>query len=234
MTVVKICGVRRLEDAETAASAGADIVGFTFWPGTKRCIAPEEAAGIIAAFRAEYGPLPLISGLFVNADAATIAATVARCGLDLVQLAGDEGVDDIARLGVPLLKTVRPLPDENADALRERLQLFHDAARSLPSGPFGQPLMPLLDAHVPGRYGGTGQRGDWAFAAVVATRERIMLAGGLNPENVADAIGMVRPWGVDVASGVEGPGQPGVKDAARIAAFIHAARAPVGVGHAGA
>ncbi len=220
MTVVKICGVRRLVDAQAAAEAGADIVGFTFWTGTKRYIAPEEAAAIIAAFRAEYGPRPLISGLFVNADPAVIAATVAQCGLDLVQLSGDETARAVKRLAMPLLMAVRALPGEEPDALRARVATFHAAARSLPPGPFGQPLLPLLDAHVPGRYGGTGQTGDWEMAAALASGERIMLAGGLNPENVAAAVRAVRPWGVDVASGVEVPGQPGVKDAGRIRAFI--------------
>jgi phosphoribosylanthranilate isomerase len=232
VTIVKICGVRRLIDARAAAAAGADIVGFTFWPGTKRYIAPEEAAGIIAALRAEDGPHPLVSGLFVNADAATIAATVARCELDLVQLSGDETADDVARLAMPLLMAMRALPGEDVDALRERLHALRHAARSLPTGPLGQPLMPLLDAHVPGQYGGTGRTGDWPIAAALAAEERIMLAGGLRPENVADALRIVQPWGVDVASGVEIAGQPGVKDAERIAAFIRAARSPAEVGHA--
>ncbi|MDQ6926064.1 MAG: phosphoribosylanthranilate isomerase, partial [Candidatus Eremiobacteraeota bacterium] len=215
MTIVKICGVRRLVDARAAVAAGADIVGFTFWPGTKRYIVPEDAAAVIAALRAEDGPRPLVSGLFVNADPATIAATVALCGLDLVQLSGDETATDVARFGVPLLKAVRALPGEDVDALRERIHVFHLAARSLPPGPFDQPLMPLLDAHVPGQYGGTGQTGDWALAAALAAEEQVLLAGGLTPENVADAVRIVRPWGVDVASGVEVAGQPGVKDAAR-------------------
>ena len=133
----------------------------------------------------------------------------------------------------PCLMAVRALPGEDVDALRERLHLLRHAARSLPPGPLGQPLTPLLDAHVPGQYGGTGQTGDWSLAAALAAEERIMLAGGLKPENVADAVRAVRPWGVDVASGVEVAGQPGVKDATRIAAFIRAARAPVEVGHAG-
>ncbi|MDQ6603363.1 MAG: phosphoribosylanthranilate isomerase [Chloroflexota bacterium] len=230
MTIVKICGVRRLEDAQAAAAAGAEIVGFTFWSGTRRYIAPEEAAAIIAALRAEDGPRPLISGLFVNADPATIAATVARCGLDLVQLSGDETAADVERLAVPLLMAVRALPGEDVDALRERIDTVRRAARSLPPGPFGQPLMPLLDAHVPGQYGGTGQTGDWALAAALAAEERIMLAGGLTPENVGDAVRTVKPWGVDVASGVEVAGH---KDAARIAAFLRAARPPVEARHAG-
>ncbi|MDQ2784053.1 MAG: phosphoribosylanthranilate isomerase [Chloroflexota bacterium] len=233
MTIVKICGVRRLVDAQAAVAAGADIVGFTFWPGTKRYIAPEEAAAVIAAFRAEDGPRPLVSGLFVNADPATIAATVTLCGLDLVQLSGDETAAEVARLGVPLVQAVRALPGEDVDALRERIDVLHHAARSLPPGPFGQPLMPLLDAHVPGRYGGTGQTGDWALAAALAVDERIMLAGGLTPENVADAVRIVQPWGVDVASGVERAALPGIKDAARMAAFVRAARRPITVGHAG-
>ena len=234
MTIVKICGVRRLADARAAAAAGADIVGFTFWPGTKRYIAPEEAAAVIAAFRSEDAPRPLISGLFVNADPTVIAATVALCGLDLVQLSGDETVADVERLTTPLLTAVRALPGEDIDALRERIHALRHAARSLPPGPLGQPLTPLLDAHVPGQYGGTGQTGDWALAAALAAEERIMLAGGLTPENVAAAVHAVAPWGVDVASGVEVAGQPGIKDAARIGAFLHAARAPMGVGHAGA
>lgn len=233
MTIVKICGARRLVDARAAAAAGADIVGFTFWPGTKRYIAPEDAAEIIAAFRAEQRSRPLISGLFVNADPATIAATAEMCGLDLVQLSGDETAAEVERLAVPLLMAFRALPGEDVDALRERIDGLRRAARSLPLGPFGQPLTPLLDAHVPGQYGGTGQKGDWALAAALAAEERIMLAGGLTPENVADAVRIVRPWGVDVASGVEVAGQPGVKDAARIAAFLHAARATAEVSHAG-
>lgn len=232
MTIVKICGMRRLVDVQAAAAAGADIVGFTFWPGTKRYITPEEAADVIAAFRAEEGPRPLVSGLFVNADPAMIAATVARCGLDLVQLSGDEGAAAVERLGMPLLMTVRVLPGEDVDALRERLHMLHHAARSLPPGPLGQSLTPLLDAHVPGQYGGTGQMGDWTVAAALATDERIMLAGGLSPENVANAVRTVQPWGVDVASGVEAAGQPGIKDAARIHAFICAARASVEMVHA--
>jgi phosphoribosylanthranilate isomerase len=233
VTIVKICGVRRLVDAHAAVAAGADIVGFTFWPGTKRYIAPEEAAVVIAALRSENAPRPLMSGLFVNADPMAIAATVALCGLDLVQLSGDETVADVEQLDVPLLMAVRALPGEDVDALRERIHQLRHAARSLPPGPLGQPLTPLLDAHVPGQYGGTGQTGDWTLAAALAAEERIMLAGGLTPENVAAAVRVVEPWGVDVASGVEVTGQPGIKDATRIQAFIHAARPAVEVGHAG-
>jgi phosphoribosylanthranilate isomerase len=244
MTLVKICGVRRLEDAIVAVDAGADVIGVNFWPGTKRSLPVAEAAAMLAALRAEWPTLPPICGLFVNADAETIHATVTQCDLDFVQLAGDETPDDLARLTMPVIKTVRPLPDETPDALSARIGSFYDAAHHLPPGPFGSPLVPLIDANVPGFYGGTGQRADWSFVAAlrressVVSREREMssphdarltthdflLAGGLTPDNVGAAVRAVRPWGVDVASGVEIPGQPGVKDPERVRAFVRAVR----------
>jgi phosphoribosylanthranilate isomerase len=166
-----------------------------------------------------------------------------QCGLDLVQLAGDETPDDLARLTVPAIKTVRPLPGEGVDAFIARLSTFYEAACHLPSGPFGRSLIPLIDANVPGRYGGTGQSADWSFVAAISrgvggsppgsTGSRVgtsatrfvLLAGGLTPENVGDAVSTVRPWGVDVASGVEVPDQPGVKDPERVRAFVRAVRA---------
>ncbi len=232
MTVVKICGLRRFDDVMAATAVGADVLGFNFWAGTKRCVAARDAAGMIAALRAENGPLPLACGLFVNADAAEIAATVAQCGLDLVQLAGDETPEDVARLAVPVIKTLRPLPDEEASAFRARAETFRAAAHDLPPGPLCTPLMILLDANVPGHYGGTGQRGNWSLATQYSSRpecprrpQPFFLAGGLTPENVGAAVRAVRPWGVDTASGVEVPGQPGVKDGARLRAFVAAVRA---------
>jgi phosphoribosylanthranilate isomerase len=243
MTVVKICGVRRYEDAVAAADAGADIVGVNFWPGTKRSLPVSAAADMLAALRAARESIPVICGLFVNADMDTINVATEQCGLDLVQLAGDETPDDLARLAVPVIKTVRPLPGEGVDAFIARLSTFRNAACHLPSGPFGCSFIPLIDANVPGRYGGTGQSADWSFVAAMsrgiggrppgsmegrvntcATRY-VLLAGGLTPENVGDAVNTVRPWGVDVASGVEVPGQPGVKDPERMRAFVRAVRA---------
>jgi phosphoribosylanthranilate isomerase len=249
VTVVKICGVRRVEDAIVAVDAGADVIGVNFWPGTKRSLPVDEAATMLAALRAERPTPPPICGLFVNADADTIHATVQRCGLDLIQLAGDEMPDDLAQLTVPVIKTVRPLPDEDVDAFAVRLCEFRDAARHLPPGPFGCSLIPLIDANVPGFYGGTGQRTDWSFVAALsrevgesgsrevgdntqhpalpaqrAPAQHFVLAGGLTPENVGEAVRAVWPWGVDVASGVEMPGQPGVKDTERVRAFVRAVR----------
>jgi phosphoribosylanthranilate isomerase len=245
-TVVKICGIRRYEDALGAATAGADVIGVNFWPGTKRYLAAEEAAAMLAAARAAHEALPLVCGLFVNADRDTIREAVERCELDLVQLAGDETPDDLASLGVPVIKTVRPLPDEDTEMFATRLHVFMEAARSLPPGPFGPSLLFLLDANVPGHYGGTGETSDWSLAAALRglradgsheTPDRtpldFLLAGGLTPENIGAAVRAVRPWGVDVASGVELPGQPGIKDRDRMRAFVHAVRAAEAE-HAGA
>lgn len=231
MTVVKICGLRRYEDAQAAANAGADLLSFTFYPGSKRYIAPEAAAGVIAALRAENGPLPYVCGLFVNAGPRLIAQTVARCGLDCVHLAGDEPPEAIVQLPIspPILKTFRPLPGETAADLHARFLPYFRAARPLTGREsiFEQPLVPLLDAAVPGHYGGTGQIGDWQLAAkylaLSAQHSALSLAGGLTPENVGAAVRQVRPWGVDVASGVESA--PGIKDHDKIRAFIAAARA---------
>jgi len=230
MTLVKLCGMRTLADARAAADAGADVLGFTFYAGSRRAITPEEACAMIASLRAERGPHPYICGLFVNAAAAEVRAVAARCGLDLVQYAGDEAPETIAAAGLPGLKTFRPQPDETAASFASRLAPYREAAHSLPPGPFGQPLIPLLDAAVPGHYGGTGAVGDWKLCAEITRHScqqegigrtpHIILAGGLTPENVGAAIRMAHPWGVDVANGIERA--PGVKDAARMAAFVRA------------
>lgn len=230
MTVVKICGLRTLPDAQAAADAGAEVLGFNFYPGSRRYVAPDEARGVIAALRAERGgAVPVICGLFVNADTVAIHDTAARCGLDIVQLAGDEPPEAVLAVGLPALKTFRPAPGEDATALAARVAPYRAAARSLPPGPLGAPLIPLLDAAVPGAYGGTGTVGDWSLASSLHSwnaergTQHFFLAGGLTLENVGDAVASVRPWGVDVASGVEHA--PGIKDAARVVAFVAAVRA---------
>ena len=219
MTVVKICGLRTLEDAQSAADAGADVLCFNFYTGSKRYVTPEEARGIVAALRAENGPRSLVCGLFVNATPEDVRDTATRCGLDLVQLAGDEPPEDITAIGLPALKTFRPEPGEDAATLAARIAPYVAVAQSLPPGPLGAPLIPLVDAAVSGAYGGTGTVSDWHLAASLHSGN-FFLAGGLTPENVREAMLVVRPWGADVASGVERA--PGVKDAARVAAFIAA------------
>ncbi|MEI7769030.1 MAG: phosphoribosylanthranilate isomerase [Chloroflexales bacterium] len=201
--IIKICGLRMIEHALVAAEAGADLVGFVFAP-SRRQVSAAAAAEIAAAVRALPAPHPLVVGLFVNAPAVEINAVAESVGLDLVQLSGDEPLAAAAGIGLPIIKTVRmDGSDREAAWIAAGVRL-------------------LVDAHVPGAYGGTGARADWRQAAGLARRAPLILAGGLDPANVAAAKAHVRPWGVDVSSGVEAGG---TKSAALIRAFIAAARA---------
>lgn len=207
--LVKICGIRTLAPALVAAAAGADLIGFVFAP-SRRQVSPAEAAAIAAAVRAAPGPRPRLAGLFVNAAPPTIAAVAAEVGLDLVQLSGDEPAEHAGQIALPILKAIR-MDGSAAEAAWLRLA---------EGGASGVTL--LVDAQVPGSYGGTGVVADWGRAAALARRAPVVLAGGLSPANVGEAIAAVRPLGVDVSSGVE---TDGVKDPLKIEAFIGAARA---------
>jgi phosphoribosylanthranilate isomerase len=207
MTSVKICGLRTIEHALVALEAGADLLGFIFAPA-RRQVTPAEAAAIATAVRvAPGGERVSLVGVFVNETSEHMTATAATCGLDAIQLSGEEDPRVLASLphGVLVIKAVRLA---GADAEQGWL------------GTTGAQLH--VDAHVPGIYGGAGVVADWARAAELARTRPIMLAGGLTPDNVGAAIGQVRPWGVDVSSGVE---TDGVKDAAKIRAFVAAVRA---------
>jgi phosphoribosylanthranilate isomerase len=206
--LVKICGLRTVEHALVAAAAGADLLGLVF-ATSRRQVSIAEAGVIVAAVRALAPPHPRMVGLFVNERPATVSAITAQLGLDLVQLSGDEPTSDAAAIAGPIIRSLRM--DGSA---REAAWLAMP-----PTTP--HELIFLADAHVPGSYGGTGVQADWARAATLATSVPLLLAGGLNTENVGAAIAKVRPLGVDVSSGVEREGQ---KDPARIAAFIAAAR----------
>ena len=209
MTHVKICGLRTVEHALAAADAGATMLGFVFAP-SRRQVTPEAAAAMVQAVRAaRHIPHVECIGLFVNEQPAHIINVVAQCGLDAVQLSGDEpsSIMDALPPNLPILKAVRL---QGAPEEQRWLEVNHPHVRL------------LLDAHVPGSYGGTGTIADWERAAVLARQRPLVLAGGLTPENVAAAVRQVHPWGVDVSSGVE---TDGVKDCAKISAFIAAARA---------
>lgn len=215
---VKICGLTNLEDAQVAAEAGADLLGFIFYQKSPRYVDPEAVARIVSMIRnssrVDYlisGP-PRFVGVFVNAAPDEIAATLDRCGLDLAQLHGEEDPASLAALAGRAFKAVRPRTVAEAE----------DAARRY--APVSQQAGPdiLLDAYHPALRGGTGEIGDWSLAAGLASRYRVLLAGGLTPDNVAAAIRQVAPWGVDVASGVEAA--PGRKDHGRVREFIKAAR----------
>jgi phosphoribosylanthranilate isomerase len=194
---VKICGLTRLEDAERAIALGADALGFVFWPRSPRAVTAERAA---ALFRS-LPPFPVRVGVFVDASPDAIARVLEVASLNVVQLHGDEPPDDYARLGLPLIKAVTLSDDDET------------AADSVPSG-----ITPLVDAVDAVQRGGTGRTADWTRAARLAARRRIVLAGGLTADNVGQAVATVRPWGIDVSSGVER--SPGIKDHDRLHAFF--------------
>ena len=206
---VKICGLKTLAEARAALDAGADLLGFNFYPPSPRYIAPPACAELVNALRQSSCPASLV-GVFVNAAAGEMLAILDECGLDLAQLSGDEPPDVLAALHGKAYKALRP---------QGLLALAADLARYTAST--SRPAW-LVDAYHPTAYGGTGHQADWSLARQLAEETPILLAGGLTPENVADAVRQVRPWGVDVASGVESA--PGVKDPSRIRAFIQAAR----------
>lgn len=206
--LVKICGLREPAHALVAARAGAAMLGLVFAP-SRRQVSQAEAEAIIRALGDHPGPRPRLVGLFVNEEPARVAATARALGLDLVQLSGDEPAEDADAIGLPVIKAIRMDGSANEAAWLRRAAL-PDPAVTL-----------LVDAHVPGSYGGTGARADWRRAAALAAQLPLLLAGGLTPQNVAAAIATVAPAGVDVSSGVE---RDGVKDPARIEAFLAAAR----------
>lgn len=211
MTQVKICGIRDKVHALAATEAGADFIGLVFAP-SRRQVSTSEARQIVDAMR-KSGCVVKTVGVFVNTPASQVNAIADLCHLDWVQLSGDETWEYCLKVNRPIIKAAR-LGERSSDDICTELAL---GAKMLST----QVFVGLLDSKVEGRYGGTGITFDWGLAQLVATRFPVMMAGGLTPENVAEAIQMVAPWGVDVSSGVE---IEGVKDIARIRAFIEAAR----------
>lgn len=199
-TRVKICGITRPEDAVAAAAAGADAIGLVFYSPSPRAVTIEQAQEICAALP----PFVTRVGLFVNADRATISATLAGVPIDLIQFHGDEIAADCEIFGRPYIKVARVQPDFDFD-----LDLF----TSRYPGACGI----LADTYQADIQGGTGAVFDWSLIPDRRAKP-LILAGGLTPDNVADAVRRVRPFGVDVSGGVES--SKGTKDAARIAAFI--------------
>jgi phosphoribosylanthranilate isomerase len=206
LTKVKVCGITRLEDAEYAAELGAWALGFILWPQSKRAVDPGVAAGITRVMRRK---LELV-GVFVNQSLDEIASSVDVLGLTHVQLHGDEGPTFCTavaqRTGAKVIKAVRiGHAADLQDAARFRTD-FH-----------------LLDTSQAGLYGGTGKTWDWALVKHWRSKVPYLLSGGLTAENVGAGIVAARPWGVDVASGVES--EPGIKDPAKLEAFFAAAEA---------
>jgi phosphoribosylanthranilate isomerase len=199
---VKICGITREQDLHAACDAGADALGFVFYEKSPRKVSAMAAAALVR----ELPPFVQSVGLFVNADPAFIEDVLETVPLDLLQFHGDESPADCARYGRPYIKAVRV--NRDTDLLKCAAD-FEDA-RGL-----------LLDAYVPGVPGGTGERFDWSLIPEKMPKA-VILSGGLTPENVAEAVEQVRPWAVDVSSGVEMA--KGIKDAHKIAQFIAKAK----------
>ena len=199
---VKICGITRIEDAVVAADLGAFAVGFVFWPQSPRCVHVEAARAIADSLPAAV----LKVGVFVDQPIEAIQRIVAGAGLNVVQLHGSETADVIRAMPRPVFKAVA------VDGTFDVAQL-----RTLP-----EDVTVLLDAHDPVRRGGTGRTIDWSLAADAAARRRVILSGGITPENIRPAIDAVQPFAVDVSSGVEE--SPGVKDHSRLRALFDAIR----------
>jgi phosphoribosylanthranilate isomerase len=200
---VKICGITRAEDAAVAVDAGASAIGFIFWPKSPRFIDPYRAARIVSALPAFVTPV----GVFVDQPIDYVSGVASLVKLGAVQLHGHETPVAAARIGHPIVRAIA----------------LGDGGAASQGDEWPSSVTLLLDAVDPERRGGTGRTIDWEAAAAVARRRRVLLAGGLTPENVADAVGRVRPFGVDVSSGVERA--PGVKDHGRVRALFEALHA---------
>jgi phosphoribosylanthranilate isomerase len=210
VTRVKICGITRPEDAELAVELGAWALGFIMWPESKRLCDPAVAAGIAQAVRRQAA----LVGVFVNAGLDEIERAADAIGLTHLQLHGDEGPAFCSavgqRTGCRVIKAIRVASGADIRAAERYHTDLH-----------------LLDAGVRGGYGGSGRTWDWDLIALRRASVPVVLSGGLTPGNVADGIAAVRPWAVDVASGVEA--EPGVKDPALMEAFFAAAAQPAHV-----
>lgn len=207
---MKVCGLTNPEDARAAIDVGADMLGFNFYTKSPRYIAPEKAREIVEQIQSD-GERPLLVGVFVNSPLEKVRSILEITQIDLAQLHGDEPVSVVEQLHGRGFKALRPLSEEEAEI---------DAEWFAPHGPIAPVL--LIDACRKDQYGGTGHTADWTIATKLAQRYPILLAGGLTPDNVAEAIRQVKPWGVDVASGVEV--SPGKKDAARMRLFVEQCR----------
>lgn len=218
MIKVKICGVKTLDDALVSARAGADLLGINCYPRSARYIAPDDATRLCTDLRVQLGDAcPVLVGVFVNETASEIQTTMQTVGLDYAQLSGDEDPSVLADLKDKAFKTLHPSGAEQACAQMRAIARYAPTEERVPSV--------LVDAYHPQLYGGTGESASIEVALAVRDRTpRMMLAGGLNPQNVQERVTSIRPWGVDVASGVEMEGRPGEKDPIRIKAFIKAAR----------
>ena len=202
MTKIKICGIKTINDAVAAMDAGADLIGFNFYPKSPRYVEVGMCRNVMSVVRQDGRAKSV--GVFVNASVGEILATMETLGLNMAQLHGDETVEMLSQLDGKGFKAFRGIPESVDGFIRSESPAF------------------LVDASVKGVYGGSGVTADWDGVAELAKKYPLLLAGGLTPENVAEAVRRVQPWGVDVASGVESA--PGEKDANKMKAFVSAVR----------
>jgi phosphoribosylanthranilate isomerase len=212
MTRVKICGIKQEADALAVIEAGGDLIGLVFAP-SRRQVTPAQAGEIVSAVKSHSQAIEVV-GVFVNMPAAEVNMIATSCHLDWVQLSGDEPWEYCRQIAKPLIKAVRIRQGQRPEPIGANLATGEQVLSS-------QKHLYLLDSQVKGRYGGTGISFDWSLARPVAEQFPVIIAGGLNPDNVARVIEMVAPWGVDVSSGVEAGG---AKDTGKIRAFIEAVR----------
>ena len=212
---VKICGIREPADALAAAQAGADFIGLVFVPGRRRRLDEDKALNIVSTLREKSGTPPKVVGLFADQPITEVDRISRHCGLDLVQLCGGESLDYCGQVEAPVIRALHVLDflgvEEAVALLSQEILALRQRGHLI-----------TLDRKVDGLQGGTGRSFNWAIAKALAIRGfPFLVAGGLTPENVGIAVGTVRPWGVDVSTGVE---TGGVKDLEKIQAFVHAAR----------
>jgi phosphoribosylanthranilate isomerase len=209
MVRIKICGVTTADDARMAADAGADAVGLNFYPKSPRFVTPTQAAALVRALQAFTAPV----GVFVGMPVRQVCAIAYQLGLRGVQTYDDQ----------PPAEDTFPFAHVPAFRVKDTAGLDHVATCVAAATALGRrPAAVLIDSHVEGQVGGTGHKAPWELLVGFDPGVPLILAGGLTPENVAEAISLVRPWGVDVASGVESA--PGVKDCDKVARFVKIAR----------
>jgi len=212
MTFIKICGIRYEDHALAAAEAGADFIGMVF-ASSPRQVTPAQAAQIVAALKKSRAKVKTV-GVFVNMPVPTMRKIADSCHLDWVQMSGDEPWEYCQELSRPVIKVIRMSSNYQPEAIIEHLE---HGTKTLGE----QKHMFLLDSKDGEKYGGTGLLFDWNLAKPIAEKFKVIIAGGLTPSNVGRAIKLIKPWGVDVSSGVE---TRGVKDMKKIVKFIETVR----------
>jgi phosphoribosylanthranilate isomerase len=210
LTKIKICGITEVAYAQASIEAGADLIGVVLAPSSRQ-VTYEKAREIVVAVKKHYFP---VVGVFVNMPEAAVNVVAAFCGLDWVQLSGNESWEYCQQIEKPVIKAVHIMPDWDEEKLLAHLE---EGQKKLGDR---SPIY-LLDTFVEDKYGGTGQAFAWKIGRRAAAKYPAIIAGGLQPENVGEVVSGLKPWGVDVSSGVE---SHGVKDVAKIKAFVQAVR----------